>query len=69
MPKDFLVQEAQAYIAQPAIQIGYKVRRGGVGTVLAIVMLQPMLIAQASNSIAKRILLDLKSFFIHSIVG
>jgi hypothetical protein len=65
MPKDFLVQLAQAYIAQPAIQIGYKVSKGGFGTVLAIVMLQPILIAQANNSTAKRIRLDLKSSFIH----
>jgi hypothetical protein len=69
MPKDFLVQLAQAYKAQPVIQIGYRVRSGGVGTVSAIVILQPILIAQASNSTAKRILLDLKSSRIHSIVG
>jgi hypothetical protein len=50
MPKLFLVQEAQAYIAQPVIQIGYIASKGGLGTVRAIVIEQPMLIAQASNS-------------------
>jgi hypothetical protein len=69
MPKDFLVHEAQAYKAQPVIQIGYKVRSGGLGTVTAIVIEQPILIAQATNSTAKRILLDLKSYLIHSNVG
>ena len=66
MPKDFLVQLAQAYIAQPAIQI---VRSGGVGTVTAIVIAQPILIAQASNSIIKRTRLDLKSSLIQYNVG
>jgi len=51
------------------IQIGYNVSKGGLGTVTAILILHPILIAQASNSIAKRILLDLKSSLIHSIVG
>jgi hypothetical protein len=69
MPNDFLVQLAQAYRAQPEIQIGYRIRRGGFGTVAAIVIAQPILIAQATNSTAKRILLDLKSSFIHSNVG
>jgi hypothetical protein len=54
MPNDFLVKAAQAYIAQPVIQIGYSVSSGGLGTVEAIVILHPMLIAQASNSIQKR---------------
>ena len=58
MPKDFLVQAAQAYIAQPRIQIGYKTRSGGVGTVTAIVIEHPIEIAQARSSITKRIRLD-----------
>ena len=62
MPKDFLVQAAQAYIAQPPIQIGYRIRSGGVGTVNAIVMLHPIDIAQATSSTTKRIRLDDQSF-------
>jgi len=58
MPKDCLVQEAQAYIAQPRIQIGYKTRSGGLGTVNAMVMLHPIDIAQAKSSITKRTWLD-----------
>ena len=61
MPKDFLVQAAQAYIAQPRIQIGYNTRSGGVGTVSAIVMLQPVDIAQAKSSTIKRTRLDVQS--------
>ena len=61
MPKDFLVQAAQAYIAQPTIQIGYKTRSGGVGTVSAIVMLHPIDIAQATSSTIKRKRLDVQS--------
>jgi hypothetical protein len=65
MPKDFLVQAAQAYIAQPRIQIGYKIRSGGVGTVIAIVMLHPIDIAQAKSSTIKRKRLDAQSSRIH----
>jgi hypothetical protein len=54
MPKLFLVKLAHAYIAQPLIQIGYSTIRGGVGTVTAMVIEQPILIAQASNSTQKR---------------
>jgi len=69
MPNDFLVQLAQAYIAQPLIQIGYNIIRGGLGTVVAIVIEQPTLIAQAKHSIRKRNLLEEKSSFIHCKVG
>ena len=69
MPKLFLVQAAQAYKAQPEIQIGYNTRRGGFGTVLAIVMLQPMLIDQAKSSTQKRKRLDFQSSRIQSNVG
>ena len=65
MPKDFLVQAAQAYIAQPTIQIGYRTRSGGVGTVSAIAIEHPILIAQARSSIIKRIRLDAQSSRIH----
>jgi hypothetical protein len=51
MPNDFLVYAAQAYIAHPAIHIGYRIIRGGVGTVSAMVILQPILIAHANTSI------------------
>ena len=61
MPKDLRLQAAQAYIAQPAIQIGYKVRSGGLGTVSAIVMEHPIDIAQARSSITKRTRLDVQS--------
>jgi len=54
MPKLFLVQAAHAYMAQPDIQIGYMIISGGLGTVIAMVMLQPMLTAQASTSTQKR---------------
>lgn len=54
MPKLFRVQAAHAYIAQPLIQIGYKIRRGGVGTVSAMVIEQPIDIAQANNSTQNR---------------
>ncbi len=64
MPKDFLVQAAQAYIAQPAIQTGYRARSGGLGTVTAIVMLHPIEIAQAMSSTIKRIRLDAQSSLI-----
>lgn len=68
MPKDFLVQAAQAYIAQPVIQTGYRARSGGLGTVAAIVMLHPIEIAQARSSTIKRIRLDAQSSRIQIIV-
>jgi hypothetical protein len=68
MPKDFLVQAAQAYIAQPRIQIGYKTRSGGLGTVNAIVILHPIEIAQATSSTTKRIRLDVQSSRIQSMI-
>jgi hypothetical protein len=38
----------------PLIHIGYRITRGGLGTVSAIVIEQPMLIAQAAISTIKR---------------
>ena len=64
MPNDLRVQAAQAYIAQPTIQIGYKTRSGGVGTVSAIVIAHPIEIAQARSSTIKRIRLDAQSSLI-----
>lgn len=54
MPKLLRVQLAQAYIAQPAIQIGYRASNGGVGTVAAMVIEQPIDMAQAVISMANR---------------
>ena len=68
MPKDFLVQAAQAYIAQPRIQIGYKTRSGGLGTVSAIASAHPILIAQARSSTTNRIRLDVQSSRIQSMI-
>jgi hypothetical protein len=65
MPKDLRVNAAQAYRAQPVIQTGYNMRRGGDGTVRAIVRAQPILIAQARISTAKRSLFDSQSSLIH----
>lgn len=65
MPKDLRVQAAQAYIAQPRIQIGYKTRSGGLGTVSAIAIAHPIEIAHARISIIKRIRLDAQSSLIH----
>lgn len=69
MPNDFLVKLAQAYRLQPKIQIGYILRRGGLGTVTAIVMLQPIEIAQANTSMQNRNLLLRQSSLIQSRVG
>jgi len=55
MPKLRRVQAAQAYMAHPAIQTGYSMSKGGLGTVNAIVTLQNILTAHASNSIQNRI--------------
>jgi hypothetical protein len=65
MPNDFLVYAAQAYIEQPRIQIGYRIISGGLGTVTAIVIAQPILIAQAKSSTIKRNLLERQSSWIH----
>jgi len=54
MPKDLRLKEAQAYIVQPQIQIGYSMMRGGWGTVAAIVIEHPILIAHAMTSTIKR---------------
>ena len=64
MPKDLRLQAAQAYIAHPRIQMGYKTRSGGVGTVIAITKAHPIEIAQASNSTTKRKRLDAQSSWI-----
>jgi hypothetical protein len=61
MPKDFLVQAAQAYIVQPRIHIGYNTSKGGLGTVRAIVIEHPIDIAQATSSTTKRKRLDVQS--------
>jgi hypothetical protein len=45
-------------MAQPLIHTGYKARRGGFGTVIAMVIEQPILTAQANNSTANRNLLE-----------
>ena len=66
MPKDLRLQAAQAYIAQPAIQIGYRTRSGGVGTVSDMPIAHPIEIAQAMSSITKRIRLDAQSSRIQS---
>ena len=69
MPKLLRVQLAHAYIAQPAIQIGYSMISGGLGTVKAMVIEQPMLIAQARISTLNLNLLLRQSACIQSIVG
>ena len=50
MPKLLRVQAAQAIMPQPAINKGYKIKNGGCGMVMAMVMAQPTLINQAVNS-------------------
>ena len=52
-------------MAQPAIHTGYKARRGGFGTVSAMVIEQPIDMAQANNSTTKRQRLEVKSSLIH----
>jgi hypothetical protein len=69
MPKDLRVQAAQAYIAQPVIHKGYKIRSGGLGTVIAIAKAHPIEIAQARSSTIKRIRLDDQSSLIHDNVS
>jgi len=54
MPKLFLVYAAQAYKLQPRIHTGYMKINGGLGTVAAMVMAHPILMAQANNSTQKR---------------
>lgn len=41
-------------MAQPAIQIGYNISKGGVGTVAAMVIEQPIEMAQAMTSTMNR---------------
>ena len=66
MPKDWRLYAAHAYIAHPVIHTGYKINKGGLGTVIAIVKLQPIEIAHANNSTQKRNRLLSQSFLIHS---
>jgi hypothetical protein len=56
-------------MAHPAIQTGYSASKGGLGTVTAMVIEQPILTAQASNSTTKRNLLLCQSSLIQSKVG
>lgn len=65
MPKDLRVKAAHKYKEQPKIQIGYKRSSGGLGTVRAIVIEQPIEIAHAKSSIAKRRGWDFQSSCIH----
>jgi hypothetical protein len=53
----------------PHIQTGYNAIRGGLGTVIAIVIEQPIDIAQPRSSAIKRNLFEVKSFLIQSKVG
>lgn len=69
MPKLLRVQAAQAYMAQPAIHTGYRASSGGLGTVTAMVMEQPIDTAQANNSTRKRKGLLAQSSRIHTRVG
>ena len=50
MPKDLLVHAAQAYMTQPDIHMGYKTKKGGVGTVMANITLVAKDMAQAKTS-------------------
>jgi len=54
MPKERRLHDAQAYMAQPEIQMGYSHSHGGWGTVMLMVMEQPMDVAHAVNSTQKR---------------
>ena len=54
MPKDLRLKAAQEYIAHPHIQIGYRMISGGLGTVNAIVIEQPIDKAQANISMTNR---------------
>jgi hypothetical protein len=65
MPKERRLRAHQAYIVQPVIQTGYRTIRGGLGTVVAIVIEQPIDIAQARLSRQKRNLLLCQSSLIH----
>jgi hypothetical protein len=56
-------------MAQPVIHIGYRTSRGGLGTVLAMVIEQPIDIAQAVISTQKRNGFDFQSSRIQSNVG
>jgi hypothetical protein len=56
-------------MAQPVIQMGYKVSKGGFGTVVAMVIEQPIDMAQAMSSMTKRAGLLSQSSRIQSSVG
>ncbi len=66
MPNDLRLQAAQAYIAQPEIQAGYRASSGGLGTVMAMVKAQPIETAQASISTTNRTRFDAQSSRIQS---
>ena len=68
MPKLRRVNAHQAYMAHPVIQIGYSMIRGGLGTVVAMVILQPIDIAQATTSKQNLNLLLCQSSLIQLIV-
>lgn len=51
------------------MKIGYKIRNGGCGTVIAIVMAQPMLIIHADISSMKRVGHSLKSRLVQLIMS
>jgi hypothetical protein len=65
IPKLFLVKAAQQKITHCVMNKGYRIRNGGVGTVSIIEKAQPMLIAQAVTSRAKRNGHSRKSALIH----
>lgn len=50
MPKDLLVHAAQAYMTQPDIHMGYKTKKGGVGTVMANIIAVAKDMAHAKTS-------------------
>ena len=54
IPKLFRVQLAHANTAHCEIKSGYKIINGGLGSVSAMVMAQPILPAHASTSSMKR---------------
>jgi hypothetical protein len=68
MPKLCLVHAAQAYIMQPEIHIGYNQKKGGWGTVIAKMMEDAMLSAQAKSSIKNLKGCVRKSSRIHSTI-
>lgn len=68
MPELLRVQAAQENIAHCTINKGYKIKKGGVGTVNIIVNEQPILKTHASISRKQRRGLDFQSSLIHVIV-